>query len=68
MKARIERCSHPGAWWARWIGREITVLWTDSCGHWTRDTHTPGAQGWAGYPFLQWIDPKDTSPTYAGRN
>ena len=68
MKVRIERCTSPGAWWGKHVGRVITVLWTDSCGHWTRDTNRPGAEGWDGYPFLQWVDPKDTSATFAGDN
>lgn len=68
MKVRIERCSQPGAWWAKHIGRVITVLKTDSYGHWTRDTHTPGAPGWAGYPFFQWVAVQDTSPTFDGAN
>lgn len=68
MKVRIERCSVPGAWWAKHIGRTVTVLFTDHYGHWTRDTNKPGAKGWAGYPFLQWITPTDTSKSFDGDN
>lgn len=63
MKVQIVRCSHPGAWWGKYIGRIITVLRVDDYGYWTRDTNEPGA-----YPFLQWIKPEDTTSTFDGPN
>lgn len=62
MKVKIERCSQPGAWWEKHLGRVVTVLWTDAYGHWTRDTEQLGATGWAGYRFLQWVAVEDVSP------
>lgn len=67
-KVVIERCSLPGAWWQEYIGRTITILYTDSHGHWTRDTHDSKASGWGSYPFLQWIKVEDVSPSFNGLN
>lgn len=55
MQVRITKCSQPGSWWEKHLGRIVTVLWTDSHGHWTRDTNTEPE----GYPFLQWIAIED---------
>lgn len=68
MHTTIFRCSYPGAWWSRHIGRTVRILFTDQYGYWTRDTYREGASGWAGYPFLQWVDRADTSPTFGGAN
>jgi len=60
MTVRITGCTYHGGWWEPFIGRVITVLWTDQYGHWTRDTGPMG--------LLQWVSVCDTSPTFGGQN
>jgi len=58
-QVRIKGCTSPHAWWGSHVGRIINVLFVDEYGYWTRDTEIPGADGWDGYRFLQWVKPED---------
>lgn len=54
-RVRIARCSLNGAWWEEHVGAIITVIFTDSHGHWTRDTGPMRC--------IQWVRPEDCEPT-----
>lgn len=60
VSVRILRCSYHGGWWEKYVGRVITVLFTDQYGHWTRDTGPMRC--------LQWVKVEDTSETFGGPN
>lgn len=58
----------PGAWWEKHVGRVILVLFTDSFGHWTLDTDTPGGKGWDAAKLPRWVKPEDTTGKFNGTN